>query len=352
MKKIAVWNTAFLGDAILTLPLLQSLRRAWPDAQIDYYVRGGLSGLFKASPSVTNVYEFDKRGGQSSINSMRSFGAEIRRKGYDIWLSPHPSMRSAWLAKKSGALVSIGYTRPWYNNLFYSKTVSRRFDELHEVDRILELARALGLKDISTWPEIVLEPGLRERAAEYFASLGPEPVLGMHPGSVWATKRWPTRHFASIAQTAIERGAKVMLFGGPGDLGMTEEITAGIDVELLRQKPGSLINTAGKLSLTELAAWFAKLDCYLGNDSGPMHLAAAQKVPLVTVFGPTASSLGFIPRNHNAVVVELDGLACRPCSLHGPQVCPKKHHRCMQDLLPEIVWPEVEKRLFYIKGAN
>ena len=345
MKHIAVWNTAFLGDAILTLSLLQSIRKASPDSRIDYYVRGGLSGLFAAHPAVDNVYEFRKNKEQRSLGALRALGGEIKERNYDLWLSPHPSLRSACLAKKSGAF-SVGYTRPWYNRFFYTTTVERRFPELHEVERLLQLAGPLNLPELSHWPELVLPEELRRKYADFFAALPGGPVLGLHPGSVWGTKRWPAAYFARIGQLALERGASVLVFGGPGEEETASEVLVGISDGVSREAQERAHNMAGKLNLPELAACIAGLSCYVGNDSGPMHLAWCQRVPVVALFGATVPSLGFAPLGPNSIIMEVDGLDCRPCSLHGPQVCPKKHFRCMKELVPEMVWPEVEKSLF------
>lgn len=349
MKNIAVWNTAFLGDAVLTLPLLQSLRKARPDARIDYYVRGGLSGLFAASPALDNVYEF-KKGGARSMARLRALRAEVGARGYDLWLSPHPSLRSAWLAGASGAELRVGYSRPLYNRLFYNRIVERHFPELHEIDRVLELLKPLGLTELSRWPELVLPPETRERAAEFFADVrgagrSAAPVLGLHPGSVWATKRWPAAYFARIAAQALERGAQVLVFGGPGEEDAAAQVLLGISELVDRAAQAGVRNLAGKLSLPDLAACIANLSCYVGNDSGPTHLAWCQRVPTVALFGATVPGLGFAPLG-DAAVLEVRGLACRPCGLHGPKVCPEKHFRCMRELLPDLVWPEVEKRLF------
>lgn len=346
MKKVAVWNTAFLGDAVLTLPLLQSLRMVWPDARIDYYVRGGLSPLFAASPAVSNVYEFRKNAEQRSFKALRALGDEIRARGYDIWLSPHPSLRSAWLAGRSGASVRVGYSEPWYNRLFYTYTVNRRFPELHEIDRLLRLMKPLGLTPQSVWPEIALPDELRAGAGDFFRQFRGTPVLGLHPGSVWPTKRWPAAYFARIGQLALQRGAYLLVFGGPGEEETARDVLVSMSDGVDKAAQERIVNLAGKLGLAELAACIGKLSCYLGNDSGPMHLAWCQRVPTVALFGATVPALGFAPRGENSVVLEAAGMDCRPCGLHGPKVCPLKHHDCMNKLLPELVWPEVEKRLF------
>ncbi|HKI81718.1 MAG TPA: glycosyltransferase family 9 protein, partial [Pseudodesulfovibrio sp.] len=98
-------------------------------------------------------------------------------------------------------------------------------------------------------------------------------------------------------------------------------------------------------SLPELAAYLGRLDAYLTNDSGPMHLAWTQEVPLVALFGPTVKALGFFPRGDNATVLENDGLDCRPCGLHGPKKCPEGHFKCMRDLTPDRVWDVLKAKL-------
>lgn len=109
--------------------------------------------------------------------------------------------------------------------------------------------------------------------------------------------------------------------------------------------PGAkIINLAGKLSLAELAAYFQRLACLVCNDSGPMHLAWTQGVPVTAIFGPTVRDLGFTPRGENSHVVEID-LPCRPCGLHGHKDCPLKHHKCMALIKPDKVWEYVKKEL-------
>lgn len=352
MKKIAVWNTAFLGDAVLSLPLLQSLRQAWPDALIDYYVRGGLSPLFAGNPAINNVYEFKKDAEQSGLKALRALGDEVRGRAYDVWLSPHPSLRSAWLARHSGAALRVGYTEPWYNRFFYTTTVKRRFAELHEVDRLLQLLNPLGLRPLSAWPELVLPKELRVQAKDFFRQFRGAPVLGLHPGSVWATKRWPAAYFARIGQLALRQGAHVLVFGGPGEEEEARDVLVGISDGVDKAEQERVSNMAGKLGLAELAACIAGLSCYLGNDSGPTHLAWCQRVPTVALFGATVPAFGFAPCGEHSTVMELKGMDCRPCGLHGPKLCPLKHHNCMNAMLPELVWPEVEKRLFGKKSAG
>lgn len=341
MRRIGVWNTAFLGDAVLTLPLLHTLRGLYPKAELHYWVRKGVGALFSAQPCLTAVHEFDKRGAQGGGGGVFGLGRHLAGQGFDLWVNAHTSLRSGLVARATGARMRIGYDRPWYNRLLHTHVVSRRFEELDEIERLLQLTLPLRPEKLETWPELVLPPDARERAAAYWKANVSAPVLGMHPGSVWATKRWPAAYFAEVARRAVAGGAHVMLFAGPGEVEVAHEVARLAGME----GSPALLDVAGSLSLVDLGAYLGRLDCYLSNDSGPMHIAWAQRTPVTAVFGPTVRRLGFYPRGEGATVLETS-LDCRPCGLHGPPRCPLGHHRCMNDVTPDMVWEDVRRKLF------
>ena len=330
MKRIAVWNTAFLGDAVLTLPLIQTLADAFPGSEIDFYVRRGLASLFEAHPALHAVYEYDKRriAGNNRLSALLKSGRILGGRRYDIWIGAHPSPRSALLARLSGAPLRVGYIGGPVAALCYNRRVSRRFSELHEIERLLELLKPILPPETPRqhWPELTLPSEALEKAAAFRESLrqgDQEPVLlGLHPGSVWGTKRWLPSGFAEIARRAAARGAHVLVFAGPGEEGVARDVIA---LSELKGNP-LLHDLSCALTLPELAAYLRMLNCYVSNDSGPMHLAWAQHTPVTALFGPTVRELGFFPRGDSAKVFEVS-LECRPCGLHGPHHCPKKHHR-------------------------
>jgi len=340
-KKIGVWQTAFLGDAVLTLPLIKALKDRYPDAEIHLFVRCGLQSLFAGQPEITSVHGFDKRGAQKSLNCAVRFGWEIGQKGFDLWISAHTSFRSALVSGATSINRRIGYSKPWFNTFAYTETVDRRFDELEEVERLFELLRPLGIEPPAPKTELILSEDARNSADEYWKkNCGDRPVLGIHPGSTWPTKCWPKTYFSEIVSRASKAGVQVLIFAGPGEEAVAAEVKAGAQLD----DDANVTDLAGQLSLPELAAYLGKLDCYLTNDSGPMHLAWAQDIPLVALFGPTVKELGFFPRGDNSTVMETP-LDCRPCGLHGPKRCPKGHHNCMKDLTPDMVWNELSKKL-------
>jgi heptosyltransferase-2 len=344
MRRIALWNTAFLGDAVLTLPLLQSLQSRYPQARIDYYVRKGLEPLFSAHPAVAAVYGQGKRGGAAGLADTLATARAARSRRYDLWISAHTSPRSGLVALASRAPMRIGYARPALNRLFYTHRVDRRFSQLEEIERLLELLNPLGPGATSHWPELTLPADAETEAQALFADFSGSPVLGMHPGSVWGTKRWPAAYFAEIGIRAVREGAWALLFAGKGEEAVAQEVKIRMREALPAALHGRLRDYSGALSLPLLAACLGRLSCYLTNDSGPMHLAWTQRTPVTALFGPTVRALGFFPRGEASTVCEID-LPCRPCGLHGPQVCPLGHHHCMTLLAPDLVWPDVRAKL-------
>jgi heptosyltransferase-2 len=335
--KIGVWNTAFLGDAVLTLPLLRALARNYPGAKLDFWVRAGLAPLFRAQPELAAVHEVAKRGNDKGLSGMLRIAMEVRSQRYDLWISCHRSFRSGIAALLSGAKRRVGYSSPWMNRLFYTVTVPRGFGEEDEIERLLRLAPP---GEYDPWPELALGSEAKVAADRFWSGLDNRPVLALHPGSTWPTKRWPSAGFSRVAGMAVEAGARVLLLGGPGEGVLTSEILEGVE----SSQRDRVVDLAEKLDLPTLAAYIARSDCYLGNDAGPLHLAWTQRVPVVALFGPTVRAHGFFPRGPRALVLERE-LACRPCGLHGGLRCPEGRHACMTGVTPEDVWSAVRPRL-------
>ncbi|WP_276819511.1 glycosyltransferase family 9 protein [Mailhella massiliensis] len=345
--RIAVWNTAFLGDSVLTLPLIRTLKAAWPEAEVDFYVRGGLAALYEEQPEIARVHACDKRGKDKGPAAVLRQGRAVAERKYDIWVDAHLSLRSSFMAWASRAPVRVGYREACLSGLVFTKSVGRRFHELQEIERLLLLAGALGvpsslLEDESLlWPKLVLPARAREDARELLASLPEGPTIGLHPGSVWPTKRWTPEGFAFILRRALESGINAVLLAGPGEEETAEQVRT---LAGLSGKEAHFLDLSGRTSLPSLAAVLGMLDDYVTNDSGPMHLAWAQGTPVTALFGPTVRALGFAPRGAESSVLEVE-LPCRPCGLHGHKACPKGHFDCMKRIDPEVVWRDVEQKL-------
>lgn len=339
-KKIALWQTAFLGDAVLTLPFIRALSLRFPDAEIHLFVRKGVEPLFESQKELTAVHGFDKRGAQKGMKAAFAYGADIGRQGFDLWISAHTSMRSAVVAAATGIKDRIGYDAPWYNRLIYTDTVKRRFDELEEVERLMALGEPLGIPGIAPQTDLNLPASILAEAKDFFTQFDGNPVIGVHPGSTWETKKWPELNFAETICRCLDEGFRVILFGGPDEKDLCDTVLQDC------VRADEVVNLAGKLGLQQLAAYIRQLDIYLTNDSGPMHIAWIQSVPVLAMFGPTVRRFGFFPRGENSTVLESEcDLKCRPCGLHGGKVCSEKHHKCMTDITVQRVWSEIMKNV-------
>ncbi len=367
MQRIAIWNTAFLGDTVLTLPLLRILRTTFPRAEIDFYVRQGVESLYASQEEISHVIAFAKHGKDKGVGGYMRMGRRLAERKYDLFVSAHQSPRSAFLARASKATMRIGYTSDTLTqhivamlSMPYTHTVPRRFNELDEIDRLLELARPICPKNIVDdpamhWPNLQVADGPLAEASFFWKNNIHAPVIGLHPGSTWATKCWTAQGYATILQRAVNFGAQAILFAGPAEEKRVQEIIqrAGVDVVSVKPEhvrgekslPKALVyDASGSLSLPQLAAFLRYLNVYVSNDSGPMHMAWAQGTPVCALFGPTVRELGFFPRGQKSIVHEVP-LACRPCGLHGHKACPKGHHRCMTDISVEAVWHTVSQFL-------
>jgi len=204
----------------------------------------------------------------------------------------------------------------------YTRRV-RRARESHEVERLLALAGS----STGTPPRVSLglQPEDYAAADQWLVTHQVAPrFAALAPGSIWATKRWP--YYAELA-AALDRASVIV--GGMDDVALADSVVAAV--------PGRAVSAAGELSLRASAALIERAAVLVTNDSAPLHLATAVGTPVVALFGPTVPEFGFGPRGPGDVILGLADLACRPCSSHGPQVCPLGHHRCMRDLSVDTV---------------
>jgi heptosyltransferase-2 len=338
--RILIVQTAFLGDVVLTLPLIEAVRHRFPEARVDVLTVPANAPLLQDQPGVEAVIAYDKRGTQRGIRGFIRMVRRVRARSYDLVLSPHRSLRSALLLACSGIPQRIGFAQ-LLTRWAYTATVPRPAIG-HEVQRNLQLLAALGPCSVSTAGRLTLQvtPAVCRKARAYFARCGVDQkatVIGLIPGSQWGTKRWPAERFAAL----IERLAGTLqthfvLFGGPQDRPISEIITATCSVPVL--------DLIGQTTLQELPPYLERCTVVVSNDTGPMHIAAALGRPILVLYGPTTAALGFSPYGvpWEEASVPLD---CRPCNAHGPQRCPLSHWRCMMDLSVEQVTAGVQRLL-------
>ena len=324
---VLVIQTSFLGDMVLTTPLLAQLAER---GAVDVVATPASAPLLANNPAVRELFVYDKRGRDAGLAGFRRLAATLAARRYEAALMAQGSVRSAALALVARIPGRIGFESS-SGRWLYTVRVAYR-DDHHHAERLFALGAALsGAPATREALRPRLFPGDAERRAvdDLLASARYDgdraPLVALAPGSVWATKRWP--YYAELA--ALLRGrARLVVVGSREDAPLARAIAGAVP---------DAIDATGALSLLASAELIGRAAAIVTNDSAPQHLASAMGTPTVAIFGPTVPDFGFGPLAPRAAVIGHEELACRPCDRHGPQRCPLAHWRCMRDLSPERV---------------
>jgi heptosyltransferase-2 len=348
-RRILLFQTAFIGDVVLMLPLAQALRRVFPDAWIAAVTIPASAGLLANHPAINEVLIFDKRGAHRGYHGIRSMAARLRSKAFEVALIPHRSLRSALVCSQAGIPGRVGFDKSAGRFLLTERV---RYDAgAHEITRDLALAASLGVtadeRELpSLYPgssDVALVDALLQDWRRRGGSGGE--FVGVAPGSVWNTKRWPAERFTAVVRGLTSRDRSVVLLGGRDDAPLCSEIARAVGEK-------NVLNAAGRLSLLQSAELIRRCSITLSNDSAPMHMSVAMRVPVVAIFGATVPAFGFAPAGPNDVVLETLGLSCRPCGIHGGKRCPVGTFECMLAIDPDRVLDRILATLDNRKGEN
>ncbi|WP_319203938.1 lipopolysaccharide heptosyltransferase II [uncultured Ilyobacter sp.] len=331
--KILIIHTAFIGDIVLSTPLIKKLKEKYPDSSITYVTTPVGSAILRNNPNLSEIIEYDKRGEHKGLKGLFLLGKRLKYKNFDMIITPHRYLRSSLLTWLTGAPVRVGYDNS-AGKLFFTKKV--HYDETkHEVEKLLSFVDDKNNK----YYGIELFPGKAEkiRVDEIWSEnhLKNKKIVAIAPGSKWFTKQWPLEYFNDLIENLSKReNTAIVLIGG------REELLLNV------KETDKTVNLIGKTSLLEVAEVTRRSHVVLTNDSSPIHIASAWKdTHIIAIFGATVRELGFYPWSKNSQIIENTGLPCRPCGLHGGKKCPKGHFKCMLDLKPDMVLEKIEEKL-------
>jgi heptosyltransferase II len=331
-----VIQTSYLGDLVLTTPLIEALAARGP---VDVVTTPAAAPILANHPGVRAVIPYDKRGSARGLPGLwraahalraRYVAAALNDKTGDRAMPTaylaQGSTRSAALALLAGCRERIGFATSAGRGL-YTRRVPFQAD-LHHAERLWMLAADSNTVPPPEARRPRLYPGPDDIAAvdQLLRVIGEhdEPIIAVAPGSAWATKRWP--YYPALSTMLASRGW-VAVVGGPGDQGLASEI-----VSAAGRHRGRVIDATGRLTPLATAALLGRCVALVANDSAPQHLASAMGTPTLTIYGPTVPAFGFGPLAPRHEVAGHLGLTCRPCDRHGPRRCPLGHWRCMREL--------------------
>lgn len=304
MKKILIIRFSSIGDIVLTTPVIRSLSKQLPSAEIHYATRSSFAMVLENNPYINKLHLLE--------NDLSSFIETLKKENFDFVVDLHHNIRSArikWALKKPSASFPKLNIEKW----LYVRFKWNRMPNKHIVDRYMETVRSLG----------VVEDG---DGLDYFipekddiSDLPFPAYIGLVIGAAHATKRLPL-HKLKVLVAAIHY--PIILLGGK------EDATAGSALEAIA--PERIFNACGIYNLNQSASIVKQAKLIITHDTGLMHIAAAFKKQILSIWGNTVPSFGMYPYKTAYIHAEVNGLSCRPCSKIGFNSCPKGHFNCME----------------------
>jgi lipopolysaccharide heptosyltransferase I len=348
-RSILIVKLSAIGDVIQTLPMLEALKKQYPQARIDWVVEEDASTLLLSHPMINRVIISRRKSwvkrvlkpGEfwKTLREVSRFVRELRNWHYDWVIDNHGIFKSGLLMllsrgrRKIGFQASAGIAEE--GSYFFTHERYKPLSiERHALERYLDLVSQMGVQIDPTSFHFPVPPDSLKQAEALLRQKGfdSRPLVVLHPMAKWESKQWPADKFARLISALVRSKASVVITGSPHDEGPVGEI--------LRRTGDSVkvLNLAGKTNLLELASIFSLSDLVLCPDTGPMHLAAAVKAPLITLFGPTAPwRTG--PYGNNPGVIR-KGLPCSPCFKKKCQTV-----ECMNSISVEEVLDAVGQKL-------
>jgi lipopolysaccharide heptosyltransferase I len=294
--RILVVRLSAMGDIVHGMPAIAALRRVKPGLKIGWLIEERWAELLcsrenerlaprsQLKPLVdwVLVANFSRwRRALSSGETWREMGSclrELRAMKYDLALDLQGAIRSALAARATGASIRVGSSQPREApaSMFYTRAIGPA--GAHVVEQALSIASAIAGQTLEyVDPPFPLDSVHEARAEEFITQFGSNPFAILNPGAGWGAKCWPTESFGVVACALAQRALAVVVNHGPGEEGLAEavrESSGGVAIPL-------------KCSVGELIALTRRAALFIGGDTGPMHLAAALRVPVVALFGPT-----------------------------------------------------------------
>lgn len=325
-RRLLIADLAYLGDTLMTTPVITNLRRNHPNAVIDFLASSDSAVVVRHNQDLNQVLEVDKdrfRKG-SDLDYFLALVNRLKAKRYDTAFIVHRATRTALLAWMARIPQRIGLATQG-RKLLLTRAVPLNIED-HRTDSALSLLTAVGERVTTRALTFTPAPGSGQRAEGLLDRAGwdfAHPLVGLSPGGSWKTKRWPEARFAKLVDRLAEAGAVAALVGGPGDRELAEEVK--------RQSGVPVLDLVGQTGFDELYEVFRRCAAVVANDSGPMHLAAAAGIPLVGLYGPTnPTRCGPISEAAVTVAGEVPCLGCyfKHCD----------HHSCMAYLaVPQVL---------------
>jgi heptosyltransferase-2 len=342
--RLVVLAPNWLGDAVLALPAIASLRQWLPAAHLTVAARPSVAPLFSLIDGVDAVLTLGSRGRWRDVLTLTSDARVLTNGVFRVAVLLPNSFHAAWLARVAGIPERWGYRADLRSRLL-TRAVAKPREFVHQTEYYLRLVQALGAPRVGLVAALRPADDDRRRAADLLRGRGWDgaPLIGFAPGAAFGlAKRWPPDRVGAVAAALARKlGIVPVLLGTRADRATTRAVARAFRREL--GTDGPLIDLVGETDLRTLVGVLELCTAVVSNDSGAMHVAAAAGVPVTAIFGPTDERrTAPLPHPSGAGTAIVAGRAwCRPCELRG---CPLDH-RCMTSVGVDRVIDATEQNI-------
>ena len=334
--RILIVRTDRMGDVILSTPIIKNLRLAYPDSHIAFMCRPYTRDILAGNPYLNEVIVYDKYGRHKSFLASLKFALSLKNKKFNWAIILHPTNRAHLIAFFAGIPVRAGWDRKLGFLLTRKLNHTKHLGEKHELEYTLDLLKLLRVpvKDKNTFFPLKAEDKdyINKLFSQYNVS-ATEMVIVIHPSASCPSKRWPQEYFITLIHLLREEfNPRIFLVTAPGEIKYAQSI--------IRHSRG-VIDMRGKLELSQLGALIGGANLFISNDSGPVHIAAALAVPVISIFGrndPGLSPRRWRPLGKNSFFFHKD-TGCRICLAHN---C-TRGFLCLKAIKPQDVFSKARQ---------
>jgi lipopolysaccharide heptosyltransferase II len=314
--KILILRFSSIGDIVLTSPVVRCLKLQLKNSEIHYLTKKAFASIVENNPNIDKAFSFEK--------DVIEVLPELKKENYDLVIDLHNNLRSMQVKR------ALGKPSKSFNKLNIEKWLMvnlkiNRLPEKHIVDRYLETVAHLGVKNDLNGLEIFID-AKNEVAVSSLPKEFHDGFIAFVIGAKHNTKKLPVEKIISICKRL---NRPIILIGGKEDVEAGEEIEARV-----KNQESRIYNSCGKYNLQQSASLIKQAEKVITHDTGFMHIAAAFKKNIISVWGNTVPEFGMYPYmpGEGSKIVEVKNLSCRPCSKIGFEKCPKGHFKCMNEI--------------------
>lgn len=293
VESILIVSFSHIGDVVLSTAVIPPLQKHFPNAKISILVGPKASDILWGDVRFNKIIIYDNKGQHGDLKGLIKLVNELKKMNFDLVINLRDTLWARFIGKKN-------------LNMPLLRRFSSSYKDSHAVDRYLDILQSKGIDTSNGFPEIILLDYEKQQVSDFLARNNINPndtIIGIHPGGSWKYKLWPVKRFAELGDfLSFEFGAKILIFAGPDEIDLQRQMA-----ELMQAR--SIV--IQDVSLRQLSALIQRCHLYIGNDTGPMHIASAMGTRVISLFGSTnANRSGPYGNGHVVISTKLD---CSPC---------------------------------------